>query len=126
ARRFSRRARDERGRSARRILRPLVLRGLFHRPRRHEARGHGVQAAAEETAGSEEKEIALTRSGCAAPCKEQAGNREPSSAPLFYTRRLVLRSDQARASCCWLRLAKMHALHCPHAEEHRLSASTRI
>jgi hypothetical protein len=33
----------------------------------------------------------LTRASCAAPCKEQAGNREPSSAPLFYTRRLVLR-----------------------------------
>src|SRR6185312_7273654 len=95
ARRFSRRARDERGRSARRILRPLVLRGLFHRPRRHEARGHGVQAAAEETAASEEKEIALTRSGCAAPCKDQAGNREPSSAPLFYTRRLVLRPGKS-------------------------------
>jgi len=44
----------DRGRSARRILRPLLLRGLFHRPRRHEARSRGVQAAAEATAGGEE------------------------------------------------------------------------
>src|SRR5262249_5430556 len=29
-------------------------RGLFHRPRRHEARSHGVQAAAEATPGGEE------------------------------------------------------------------------
>ena len=54
ARRLPGRARHERGRSARRILRALVLRGLFHRPRRHEARRHGVQAAAEAKAGAEE------------------------------------------------------------------------
>src|SRR2546430_11066783 len=28
--------------------------GFFHRPRRHEARSHGVQAAAEATAGGKE------------------------------------------------------------------------
>jgi hypothetical protein len=37
-----------------------------------------------------------TRWGCTAPCKEQAGNREHSFAPVFYTHRLVLGSDQAR------------------------------
>jgi hypothetical protein len=37
-----------------------------------------------------------TRYSCTAPCKEQAGNREHSFAPVFYTRRLVLGSDQAR------------------------------
>src|SRR5262249_46557848 len=57
ARRLPRGARHDRGRSARRILRPLLLRGLFHRPRRHEARSHGVQAAGEETACGKEKEI---------------------------------------------------------------------
>jgi hypothetical protein len=31
----------------------VLLRGLFHRPRRHEARSHGVQAAAEEAQGAE-------------------------------------------------------------------------
>ena len=33
------------------------------------------------------KKNSRTRLSCAAPCKEQAGNREPSSAPRFYTRR---------------------------------------
>jgi hypothetical protein len=36
--------------------------------------------------------IPATRCSCTAPCKEQAGNRESSSAPLFYIHRLVLRS----------------------------------
>jgi hypothetical protein len=35
-----------------------------------------------------------TRCSCIAPCKEQAGNREPSSAPFSYSRRLVLRSHK--------------------------------
>src|SRR5262249_22295075 len=61
--RLPRRARHDRGRSARRILRSLLLRGLFHRPRRHEARSHGVQAAAEATAGGEEKEEVIASSG---------------------------------------------------------------
>ena len=33
--------------------------------------------------------IRATRYGCTAPCKEQAGNRELSSALVFYTRRLL-------------------------------------
>jgi hypothetical protein len=41
-----------------------------------------------------------TRCSCTAPCKEQAGNREHSFAPVFYTHRLVLGSDQARILLC--------------------------
>ena len=36
-----------------------------------------------------------TRCGCKAPCKEQAGNRELSSSPIFYNHRIVLRSARA-------------------------------
>ena len=36
--------------------------------------------------------IPLTRCGCTAPCKEQAGKRGPPSAIVFYSHRLVLRS----------------------------------
>ena len=50
--------RHDRARSARRILRALLLRGLFHRPRRHEARSHGVQQAAAEEAPGGKEEIA--------------------------------------------------------------------
>ncbi len=45
ARRFSRRQRHDRRRSAGRVLRPQLLRRLFHRSRRHEARGHDLGAA---------------------------------------------------------------------------------
>jgi hypothetical protein len=44
-----------------------------------------------------------TRCGCTAPCKEQAGNREPSSAPIFYSHRLVLRSASLPISALMLR-----------------------
>jgi hypothetical protein len=44
--------------------------------------------------------IRVTRWGCTAPCKEQAGNREHSFAPVFYTHRLVLGSDQPRILLC--------------------------
>jgi len=60
----------------------------------------------------------LTRLGCAAPCKEQAGNREPSSAPRFYIRRLVL-GPTKHASCGGFVLPNCAALPCPHAEEPR-------
>jgi hypothetical protein len=52
--------------------------------------------------------IRATRCSCTAPCKEQAGNREPSSAPIFYTRTLLLRSDQPRR-LRWVRFAKCAA-----------------
>jgi hypothetical protein len=44
--------------------------------------------------------IGGTRCSCTAPCKEQAGNSKPSSALFFYTRRLVLGSDQACIFVC--------------------------
>ena len=48
ARRLPRYQRRERRRSAGRILRPQLLRGLFHRSGRHEARRHDLGAAGKE------------------------------------------------------------------------------
>jgi hypothetical protein len=48
----------------------------------------------ESSAPHVDSRIRTKRCSCRAPCKEQAGNREPSSVPVFYTHRLVLRSHK--------------------------------
>ena len=52
ARRLSRKERHDRARSAGRVLRRQLLRGLFRRSRRHEARSHDLGAAGKEQAQS--------------------------------------------------------------------------
>src|SRR5262249_35502598 len=69
------------------------------------------------------------------PCKEQAGNREPSSAPIFYTHRLVLgfarhtctsspalmlRSRAARDRCAYRAQARMRCAASRSMRAHRL------
>jgi hypothetical protein len=77
--------------------------------------------------------IRTTRSSCTAPCKEQAGNREPSSASFSYTRRLVFRSDQRadaprafRASPPRTRMGEGYAQGTPHPSSCVAAASSPL
>ena len=58
------------------------------RPMQHRRRA----ATTEIVTPDFDSRIRATRCSCTAPCKEQAGNRDPSYAPILYTHRLVLRA----------------------------------
>jgi hypothetical protein len=66
---------------------------LFHRPRRHEARSHGVQAAAEAApGGGRGKPTAFTAHALElhSPLLITTGNKGIASAAISHSRRLVL------------------------------------